>query len=163
MIMFFKSAGLLVTLGLLGCAPNVTSGVLSPSSQETFYVALARASGSVYLKGKDITSPGLVDALIAVSRRKVNVVVLLERTAPTNPTSRVNSLAKGLRYNPANVVFVAMGSNKIAPFALVNGQSFYGEGLLNETGEVQLGPPGKNLSDEISEFTNLPRRAYSGE
>ncbi len=163
MIMFLKKAGLLVMVGLLGCAPNVSPVVLGTSSQETFYAALARASGSVYLKGQDITSPSLVDALIAVSKRKVNVVVLLERTAPTNPTSRVNSLAKGLRHSPANVVFVAMGSDKIAPFGLVNGQSFYGEGLLNETGAVQVGPPGKNLSAEISEFTNLPRRAYVGE
>ena len=162
MIMILKKAGLLVMVGLLGCAPNVSPGVFSTSSQETFYAALARASGSVYLKGQDITSPSLVDALIAVSKRKVNVVVLLERTAPTNPTSRVNSLAKGL-HSPANVVFVAMGSDKIAPFGLVNGQSFYGEGLLNETGEVLVGPPGKNLSSEISEFTNLARRAYVGE
>lgn len=163
MIMFLRKAGLLVMVGLLGCAPSVSPVVVSPSSTETFYAALARASGSVYLKGQDITAPSLVDALIAVSKRKVNVVVLLERTAPTNPTSRVNSLARGLRHNPANVVFVALGSDQIAPFALVNGQSFYGQGLLNETGEVNVGPPGKNLTAEMSEFTNLARRAYLGE
>jgi hypothetical protein len=150
---------------LMACAPsaNQASSELSPVSQTEFLESIKSASGSVFLKGADINSEAVAKALVlAVTGRKANVVVLVQRDSPSNTTSKIDLVASGLKGRVISMVFVATTDAPITPFALIGNRAFYGPGLVKDGETLFVAGAGRDYTNDLAQFNTTPKRIYTG-
>jgi CMP-2-keto-3-deoxyoctulosonic acid synthetase len=152
-------------ISLMACAPSASkpNSDLSAVTQAEFVESVKSANGSVFIKGADINSEATARALLsAVSTRKANVVVLVQRDSPTNTASKIDLVAAGFKGKIVSMVFVATTDAAIAPFALVGNRAFYGPGLVKDGEALYIAGAGRDYTSDLEQFNTTPKRIYTG-
>ncbi len=152
-------------VSLMACAPSASkpNSDLSAVTQAEFLESIKSANGSVFVKGADIASEATAKALLsAVSGRKANVVVLVQRDSLSNTASKIDLVATGFKGKIVSMVFVATTDAPIAPFALIGNRAFYGPGLVKDGEALFIAGAGRDYTGDLEQFNTIPKRIYTG-